>query len=86
MKIKKFEIFMDGGTVKISTDEGIFCFDHRLKTKTDDRIYNDIPKKDNSNIIENTERLEIEIVEALKNHRDEFYQSSIEHFIKTRQK
>ena len=86
MEIKKFEMFLDGGTIKITTDEGIFCFDHRIRTTTEGRLYDGIPKDDNSNLIENSDELEGRIIESLKFFRDDFYQSSIEHLIKSKQK
>ena len=86
MEIKKFEMFLDGGTIKITTDEGIFCFDHRLGTTTEGRLYEGMPKDDNSNLIENSDELENRIIEALKFFHDDFYQSSIEHLINSKQK
>ena len=86
MEIKKFEIFLDGGTIKITTDEGIFCFDHRIRTTTEGRLYDGMPKDDNSNLIENSDELEGKIIESLKFFRDDFYQSSIEHLINSKQK
>ena len=86
MEIKKFEMFLDGGTIKITTDEGIFCFDHRIKTTTEGRLYEGMPKDDNSNLIENSDELEDRIIELLKFFHDDFYQSSIERFINSKQK
>lgn len=86
MEIKKFEMFLDGGTIKITTDEGIFCFDHRIRTRTEGRLYDGMPKDDNSNLIENPDELEDRIIEALKFFRNDFYQSSIEHLINSKQK
>ena len=86
MEIKKFEMFLDGGTIKITTDEGIFCFDHRIRTTTEGRLYDGMPKDDNSNLIENSDELEGKIIESLKFFRDDFYQSSIEHLINSKQK
>ena len=86
MEIKKFEMFLDGGTLKITTDEGIFCFDHRLGTATEGRLYEGMPKDDNSNLIENSDELENRIIESLKFFHDNFYQSSIEHLINLKQK
>ncbi len=85
MEIKKFGKFLEGGTIKITTDEGIFCFDHRIRTTTEGRLYDDMPKDDNSNLIEDSEELEGRIIESLKSYHDDFYQDSIEHFIKSKQ-
>ena len=86
MEIKKFEMFLDGGTIKITTDKGIFCFDYRIHTKTKGMLYNDIPQDDNSNMIENSGELENEIIEALKLFDADFYQTSIEYLINSKQK
>jgi hypothetical protein len=86
MEIKKFEMFLDGGTIKITTDEGIFCFDHRIRTTTEGKLYDGMPKDDNSNLIENSNGLEQELIEQLKLFKCDFYQSSIDYFIKSKQK
>ncbi len=54
MEIKKFKIYIDGGTIEITTDKGIFCFDERIRTSTKGRLYDGYPKGDNSNLIENS--------------------------------
>jgi len=84
MEIKKFEMLLDGGTIKITTDKGIFCFDHRIRTKTKGRLYNGMPNDVNSNVIENSDDLETEIIESLKNFNDVFYQISIERLINSK--
>lgn len=73
MQIKKLNMYLDGGTVEIITDEGTFCFDNRIKSSTKGRLYNDYPKDDNSNLIENSSALEELLIEKLKNHEDDFY-------------
>ena len=30
MKINNFKMYLDGGTIELDTDKGIFCFDKRL--------------------------------------------------------
>lgn len=84
LTIQGFDMYMDGGTIEITTDKGIFCFDDRLRSETKGRLYNGYPKDDNSNIINDSKDLESIIIEKLKNHKDDFYQSSIDHFIKTK--
>jgi hypothetical protein len=49
MEIKKFEMYRDGGTIELTTDKGIFCFDNRIRSNTKGRLYDGYPKKDNSN-------------------------------------
>ena len=84
MKITNFEIYKDGGSIELTTDDGIFCFDRRISTTTKDRLYSNYPKKDNSNLIENSDELENELIEGLKHYKNSFYQSSIDFFIKSR--
>jgi hypothetical protein len=67
MKIKSFILFRDGGTVRIETDKGIFCFDYRIGTKTEGALYKDLPKDDNSNLIEDSHDLEKELIKDIKN-------------------
>jgi hypothetical protein len=86
MKVIKFDMYKDGGTSKITTDEGVYCFDNRLGSTTKGRLYDDMPKKDNSNLIEDFDELEQELIEALKLYHNEFYQVSINHLIETKQK
>lgn len=84
MEIVKFEIYKDGGTIEISTDKGVYCFDDRLFSQTKGKLYDGYPKKDNSNLIENSEDLEKEILECLKFYKNDFYQNSINHILKTK--
>jgi hypothetical protein len=86
MEIKKFEMYRDGGTIELTTDKGIFCFDKRIRSNTKGRLYNGYPKKDNSNLIENSDELEQELIDSLKSFKSDFYQSSIDYFIKSKQK
>ena len=73
MPIKKFNVYRDGGTMEIITDEGTFCFDGRIESSTKGRLYNGYPKDNNSNLIENSSALEELLIEKLKNHEDDFY-------------
>jgi hypothetical protein len=88
MIIQKFDTYRDGGTIEIETNEGIFCFDNRINSITKGKLYNGYPKKDNSNLIENSEDLELKLIEGLEKYRDiivekqPFYQTSIDNFIK----
>ena len=86
MKILNFERFKDGWTTEITTDEGVFTIDERLGTKTRGGLYLGYPNKDNSNIINDSKEMEEKIIEALKNYKNEFYQASIECFIKEKTK
>jgi hypothetical protein len=86
MEIKKFEMYRDGGTIELTTDKGIFCFDERIRSNTKGRLYDGYPKRDNSNLIENSDDLEQELIDSLKSFKSDFYQSSIDYFINSKQK
>ena len=86
MEVKKFGTYRDGGTTEITTDKGIFCFDERIGSNTKGRLYRGYPKRDNSNLIENSDDLEQELIDSLKSFKGDFYQDSIDYFIDSRQK
>ena len=86
MEIKKFEMYRDGGTIELDTDKGIFCFDGRIGSNTKGRLYKGYPKDDNSNLIENSDDLENQLIECLKLYKNDFYQRSIDYFINSKQK
>jgi len=74
MKIINIEQYFDGGTIEIYTDDNrIFSIDDRLFTKTPNRLYNGYPKDDNSNLIGNPQEIERELLEALKDYKDEWH-------------
>ena len=85
MEIKKFKMYLDGGTIELTTDKGIFCFDERIESDTKGRLYEDYPKRDNSNLIENSDDIERELIISLKLYKNNFYQSSIDYFISSKQ-
>ena len=84
MEIKGYDMFLDGGTIKITTDEGIFCFDYRIMSTTKGRLYSGYPMNDISNLIENSEELEYRIIKSLKSYKNETYQKSIDHLVKSK--
>ena len=86
MEIKKFEMYRDGGTIELDTDKGIFCFDGRIDSNTKGRLYKGYPKDDNSNLIENSDDFENQLIECLKLYKNNFYQRSIDYFINSKQK
>ncbi|MCE2733646.1 MAG: hypothetical protein O9302_04415 [Cyclobacteriaceae bacterium] len=86
MIIFKFDLYRDGGTIELETDQGVFCFDGRMGSTTSGRLYNGYPKPDNSNIIEDYTELEFEIIESLKKFKSEFYQTTIDYLITIKQK
>ena len=81
MKIEKIEMYLDGGTIELTTDKGIYCFDDRIQSNTNGRLYEGYPKDDNSNLIENSKDLEEKLIENLKSFKSDYYQSSIDYFI-----
>ena len=59
-----------------------YCFDDRLFSKTKNRLYLGYPKDDDTNLIEDSKQLQIEIITALKDYKNDFYQKSIDYLIK----
>jgi hypothetical protein len=86
MEIKKFEMYRDGGTIELTTDKGIFCFDERIGSDTKGRLYDGYPKSDDSNLIENSVDLEQELIKQLKLFKSDLYQISIDYFINSKEK
>jgi hypothetical protein len=84
MKVLKFDVYRDGGTIEITTNEGVFCVDGRINTKTRDAFYFGYPNDDDSNVITNSRNLELEIIEALKSYEDIFFDEAIKLFIESR--
>ncbi len=74
-------MYRDGGTIELQTDNGIFCFDERINSSTIGRLFNGYPKNDNSNLIENSKDLEVELLTCLINYKNDLYQTCIESFI-----
>lgn len=85
MVILDFNMYTDGGTIEITTNKGIFCFDNRMHSVTKGKLYWEYPKLNNSNLLRDSAELESEIINALKNYDNTFYASSIEHFLKSKQ-
>ena len=56
MKILNVDGYLDGGTIKIVTDEEIYCIDSRIHTVTPGSIYLGYPKDDNSNMVSEDEQ------------------------------
>ena len=70
MRIIEVNSYRDGGTVQIDTDEGVFCFDGRIGSSTKGRLYNGYPMRDNSNLIEDYETLEIQLIKTFISYKD----------------
>jgi|TARA_R110000851_G_scaffold112921_4_gene237352 hypothetical protein len=86
MEILKFNSYLDGGTIEVTTDKGVYCFDGRLFSDTKDCVFEGYPKDDNSNIVEESEELEAEITEALRGYKDSFCQNEVDYFVGERDK
>jgi len=86
MEVLKYRMFKDGGTSEITTTEGTFCFDNRLKSSFKGRLFNGYPQKDNSNLIEDSEKLKECLIEALSEFKDEFYQETIDYLVESQRK
>lgn len=68
MKVLNYEMYRDGGTEEITTDKGVFCYDHRIESLTAGSLFDGYPKDDNSNVIEDSCNIEDELLEALKQY------------------
>ncbi len=68
MEILKIDMYLDGGTLEITTDLGIYCIDNRIKSKTKGVLYCGYPKDNNSNIYDNQELLKGKIINSLKTY------------------
>jgi hypothetical protein len=86
MKIISFDAFLDGGTFNVNTDKGDYYFDHRIKTTTAGKLYLGYPRHDNSNIINNSDELEREIIDVLKTYKAGFYQQTVDNIIQKYEK
>lgn len=71
MIIKEIVSYLDGGTVEIITDKGIFCVDDRLFTQTKGKLYYGYPWDDNKNIIEDTKSIKDELIKGLSEFNDD---------------
>ena len=65
MEIIKIDSYKDGGTIEITTDEGTYCIDDRLCSKTKGSIFCGYPENDNSNIDQYQNEMKEILIEAL---------------------
>lgn len=68
MEITNIDVYLDGGTIEIATSDVIYCIDSRITTKTKGSIFFGYPKEDNSNIIQNQDKIKMEITNALEKY------------------
>jgi hypothetical protein len=82
MKIKNFDMFLDGGTIMFKTNEGTYSIDDRIDTTTRKKLYLGYPKDDNSNIvIDDPDKIYNNIMIALKEYKNDFYQVVIDNLL-----
>ena len=77
MKIIKTDIYKDGGTILLETDEGNYSIDYRIGSETKGKIYKDYPLDDDSNIITNQK-------EILKKIKEASNKSNIDSYVKNK--
>jgi len=79
MKIIKTDIYLDGGTILLETDEGNYSIDYRVGYETKGKIYKDYPLDDDSNIITNQKEILEKIKEASnKSNIDSYVKNKID--------
>lgn len=79
MKIIKTDIYKDGGTILLETDEGNYSIDYRIGSETEGKIYKDYPLDDDSNIITNQKEILEKIKEASnKSNIDSYVKNTID--------
>lgn len=86
MKINNIGACLDGGTVKVETNEGTFYIDRRIGTETKGNVYDDYP--DRGNIMDNGEEIKQRLYNSLEGYEHPFYKNieSIREFIKPKQR
>ena len=65
MKVLRITTYLDGGTLQIETNEGVFCIDDRIRTATKGVVYNGYPRDDNSNQVVDQHSIKERLVDAL---------------------
>jgi hypothetical protein len=68
MKILDIDEYKDGGTILIVTDEGDYCIDRRLGSKTKGSLFCGYPENDNSNIDQHQNEIKNIILNAINNY------------------
>lgn len=66
MKLLDYNVYLDGGTVLIATNEGTYFYDNRIWSTTKGKLYNGYPKGDDLNITE----IEKKIINVLKTYKN----------------
>lgn len=84
MKVLELHKYKDGGTVLIKTKLASFCIDNRLGTTTKGKLYKDLPKDDNSNLINEYDDIIDELIKGVTEYdssNTEFKQSIIDQLL-----
>jgi len=84
MKVLDYNVYKDGGTVVITTNEGVYSYDNRIHSTTRGKLYEGYPKGNDSNIINESIEIEKKILDALKEYKNSFYEASITDLIKNK--
>ena len=84
MKVLDYNVYLDGGTVLITTNEGTYSYDNRISSTTKGKLYEGYPKGNDSNIIVDSIEIEKKILEALKEYKNNLYEASIKDLIKNK--
>jgi hypothetical protein len=86
MIINNIDVYRDGGTIKVETNEGTFYIDRRIRTETKANVYDDYPKS--GNIIDNGEEIKQRLYDSLESYEHPFYKNieGIREFIKPKQR
>jgi len=72
--IESIEEYLDGGTIEIIFKNGeSYCIDRRIDTTTENKLYKGYPLDDNSNIIDDTQDIKLEILKYLNDYADPYH-------------
>jgi hypothetical protein len=73
MRVVHITAYLDGGTVAIVTDEGVFCIDRRVNTSTPGKIYEGYPEMNNSNIMADQQKIRDMLHQAVQHPDAELF-------------
>lgn len=80
MEITNYGVYEDG-TIEITTDEGIYCYDDRIASPTRGAWFTGYPDPQGTNKLVDTAELDINIFNAIRRYQHEEQQLSINKFI-----
>jgi len=84
MKVLDYNVYLDGGTILITTNDGTYSYDNRISSTTKGKLYLGYPRGDDSNIVIDSDEIEEKIIDALKDYKNLLYDASIEDLIKNK--